>query len=301
MGLTNFPGGIASFGMPVLPGLPPTTGTVFFVCNATNANGSDGNSGLRPDQPLATIAKAHTLATASKGDQIIVMPGHTEAVIAAGTITISKAGVQIIGLGSGRLRPVITYTTAVGASFDITGANVLVQNIVFKATGVDAVTAAVNVSAADVTFRDCEFELADATNQATLGLLTTAAADRLRLERVHMHGTADAGTAAAVRIVGGTDAVVKDCVMTGAYTIGKGGIDNITTPCVNLLVDGCTINNLTASSTNAINLAATSTGAVVNCRLSVLTGTAPITAAALNLAAGNYYKAAAGVAAGTLL
>jgi hypothetical protein len=301
MGLTNFPGGIASFGMPVLPGLPPTTGSVFFVCNASGASGSDSNSGLRPDQPLATIAKAITLATASKGDQILVMPGHTEAVIAAGTLTISKAGVQVIGLGTGRLRPVITYTTAAAASVDITAANVLVQNIVFKAVGVDAVTAAMNITAADVTVRDCEFELADATNQAVLGLLTTAAADRLRLERCHFHGTTDAGTAAAVRLVGGTDQVITDCVMVGAYTTSKGGVDNITTACVNLTVNACIISNLTASATVCINLVATTTGSVSNCRLSVLSGTAPIVGAALNQVGGNYYKAAAGVGAGTLL
>lgn len=301
MGITNFPNGVGSFGMPVLPGIPPTTGSVFFVCNATGANGSDGNKGDRPDQPLATIQKAITLATASKFDTIIVMPGHSEAVIAAATIAVSKAGLSIIGLGSGRLRPVITYSTAVAASFDVTAANVLIQNIVFKGTGIDALTAMINVTAADVTFRDCEIEFADGTNQAVLALLTSAAADRLRLERCHFHGTLNAGTSTAVRIVGGTDAVVKDCTIIGAFTTTLGGIENVTTAAVNLVIDGCTIENFTAAAAVAITLVATTTGIVVNCRLGVLTGTAPIVGAALNMVGGNYYKAAAGVAAGTLL
>jgi hypothetical protein len=40
---------------------------------------------------------------------------------------------------------------------------------------------------------------------------------------------------------------------------------------------------------------------ITNNRMSVLTGTAPIVAAAINGVGGNYYKAAVGVAAGTLL
>lgn len=302
MGLTNFKNGVASFGVPVLPALTlPSTGTAFFVCNATNANGSNGNSGLSPDQPFATLANAISNCTASKGDTIYVMPGHAEACIAAGTITVNKAGVRIIGLGVGRNRPVISFTTATAASFDVTAANVLVQNMVFSMVGVDAITAGINVSAADVAFVDCEMETANATNQATLAVLTTAAADRFRMERCHLHGTADAGSAAAVRLVGGTAITIRDCIMVGAYTTSKGPIDNITTAITNLTIDGCILSNLTALSTVCINLVSTTTGSVSNCRLSVLSGTAPIVGAALNQVGGNYYKAAAGVAAGTLI
>ena len=38
MVLTNFPNGVASFGLPVLPGMQPTTGKVlygYFVCSGT--------------------------------------------------------------------------------------------------------------------------------------------------------------------------------------------------------------------------------------------------------------------------
>jgi hypothetical protein len=67
-------------------------GTAYFVCNRTNANGSDGNSGLSPSQPLATLAKALTLVTASADDVIFVMPGHAENISGAGTVTCSTAG-----------------------------------------------------------------------------------------------------------------------------------------------------------------------------------------------------------------
>ena len=134
--MTNFPNGLASYGIPLPAGanLPFTTGKYVF---ADSVNGSNGHAGDSPDRALATIVKAITLATAVKADTIVCLPGHTEAVIAAGTITINKSGVRIIGIGSGRARPVFTYTTAAAASVDITAANVLIQNMVFSGIGVD--------------------------------------------------------------------------------------------------------------------------------------------------------------------
>jgi hypothetical protein len=52
MGTTNFPGGVTSFGVPVLGGgyaVPATTGNYFFVDSNT---GSNGNSGKDKDHPL---------------------------------------------------------------------------------------------------------------------------------------------------------------------------------------------------------------------------------------------------------
>jgi len=136
-GLTNYPNGISSFGMPVLPGVPPTTGTVYFLCNATNAGGSDGNSGLTPQQPLATLAAAIAKCTASKGDQVIVMPGHAETTTA---IPLNIAGVAVIGLGFGRNRPAFTATTAATDLINVSAANCSLMNVrlVGAASGVTA-------------------------------------------------------------------------------------------------------------------------------------------------------------------
>ena len=79
MGLTNFPNGISSFGVPVLGGgAITTTGSIFFVDSVT---GSNGNSGADSDHPFATIDYAIGKCTANKGDHILVMPGHNEAII----------------------------------------------------------------------------------------------------------------------------------------------------------------------------------------------------------------------------
>src|SRR3972149_5755717 len=122
MGLTNYPGGVSSFGMPMLGGggvtIPPTTGSVFFVHSGT---GSSGNDGLGPSSPTATIAQAIAKCTASKGDLVIVMPGHAENIASATSLALNKAGVSVIGLGRGRNRPVLSFTNTAG-KIPITGA-----------------------------------------------------------------------------------------------------------------------------------------------------------------------------------
>ena len=73
MGLTNFPNGITSFGVPVLGGGGPgglvAFNNVYFV---DGINGSDGNSGLDVSRPFATIQKA--VNTVVHRDAIIVLP-----------------------------------------------------------------------------------------------------------------------------------------------------------------------------------------------------------------------------------
>lgn len=69
MGLTNFPHGISSFGVPLIgtAGIPPFQGNYYFV-DATN--GADGNSGLSWDAPLASLDRAQVLATAENDDVV---------------------------------------------------------------------------------------------------------------------------------------------------------------------------------------------------------------------------------------
>lgn len=295
--MTNFPNGLASFGVPVTPAsVPATSGKVFFV----HSSGSNGNSGKDTAHPLATVAAAIAKCTADKGDTVLVMPGHTETLTAAAAIAVNVSGVRIVGLGTGRNRPVFNYTTAVGASFDVTAANALLVNLVFKPLGIDNVTAAVNVQAADCIIRACEFELANATNQAALGILTNASADRLVVEDCFFHGTSDAGTTNAIQVVGGDSIVIRRNYFHGAYASGSGAIQNVTTACTRAVIEGNVINNLTAACTKAMVFAAASTGQIARNYMQILSGTAPITGAAMSWVGGNYYAATIATA-GTLV
>jgi hypothetical protein len=111
--LTNFPNGLTSFGVPLVGSLgiqiPSRAGSdlgapVLFV-DATY--GSNGNSGLTPGDPLATITRA--LALAKAGSVIFVFSGsYVE------NIVVTLDYVQIIGVQvAGYARPDVVPVTGV--------------------------------------------------------------------------------------------------------------------------------------------------------------------------------------------
>lgn len=134
MGLSHFPNGfktgVVIRGIPIVNTHP---GRVFWVNNSSvlaqgAVGGSDGNDGSY-QRPFSTVTKAIAACTASRGDVIMVMPGHAESVASAGAIAFSKAGVALIGLGSGTLRPTFTFTTATTATITVSAANVTISNV----------------------------------------------------------------------------------------------------------------------------------------------------------------------------
>lgn len=278
-------------------------GNMWFVNSAAGTDAA--GRGLSPEAPLATINYAvATAAVADNHDVVVVLPGHTETCTAAGSVTMSKAGVSVIGVGDGRQRPTVNYTTNAAASFDITAARCRVENLTFTGMGVASVTNMVNVktAAADCTIRGCEFEHANATNQAANVILTDATANRLRIENCFFHGSANAGTNSAISLVGGNEIVIVGNRIFGSYHASNGVILSSTTDCLNITIDNNRIINRTAASTKCIVLTASSTGVISNNILAGLSGTAQVTAAAIDSVGNNYVKGAVGVAAaGTLL
>jgi len=267
------------------------TGARFFTDSGSGAS----TGGYNPDAPSATLIQAQTLCTANDGDIVFVMPGHAESIIAAAGMTFSKAGVTYHGLGNGRLRPTITFSTDIAAQMIVSGANVTFKNIVFDLTGLDAITAAIKVTAADVAFEDCEFVTNTGTAGVVLGILTAATATRFRVERCRFLGPAtNTGTTTTAQIKHevGIDYVIRDCYCTGKMTQS---ILNATA-----VLGGLIHNNVfvVATGTKAIAVDSSSTPMITNNRINVPSGTAPIVAAA-GFVAGNVYSAAAGVTAGT--
>lgn len=297
MSLTNFPNGITSFGIPVVGSGILTSGSVYWVSSTT---GSNGNSGTEPSRPFATIDYAIGRCTANKGDVILVMPGHTESVTAAGGIDCDVAGISIIGLGNGSNRPKISFSTSTSADIDIDAANVRIKNIVFDLTGIDALAAPIDVNAANFTLEDCEIIIANATAQATLAILTDANASGMVVKNCLFYGSDDAGATAAIRLVGGSNILIKDNIFVGSYGAAVGAISNITTAVTNLYIIGNHIHNRTSNSTKAITLLDGTVGFIANNRMQILSGTAPISAAGCSWVGGNYYANAVATG-GTLI
>jgi hypothetical protein len=211
----GFPAGIAIRGVPILQTHP---GKVFYVDNSTPGNGdnfvngSNGNKGTFKD-PFATIAYAISQARASKGDIIIVKPGHAETITAAGGLVLSKAGVAIIGLGMGSMRPTISLGTATSASITVTANNVTVSNILFLSTLLNVATV-FNIANAqvanDLTIDNCEFvdtsAILNFVSVLTIGT-TANISDGLTFTGNRIIGKASTPAAATTAIVTASDAI----------------------------------------------------------------------------------------------
>jgi hypothetical protein len=154
MATTNFPNGVSSFGIPVLPtGAVIGTGKVFFVAPGA-ANASDANRGDSLGSPLATLYKAHSLMTSGNND-VCYLVGNgassgsarlstalaqtVDATATAGTLNWTKNACHLIGVCAptsiaqrARIAPptgVYTVTTFGSANFVVvTGSGCLFSN-----------------------------------------------------------------------------------------------------------------------------------------------------------------------------
>lgn len=196
-----------------------TTGELFFVHSGT---GTDAvGYGKNPDAPLATLDYAIGLCTASKGDRIYLMPGHAETTTA---IALDVAGVQIFGLGTGRLRPALTATTAATDLLNVTAANCHVENVRFVGAA-SGVTALLDVAADDFTGVNLVFE----HGAAPLAAVTVPGAwSRGRLIGCTWRGTAAGPDYGVYFENGATAGAIKDWEIRGAraHYSGSSGLDN---------------------------------------------------------------------------
>lgn len=141
---------------------------------------------------FTTIDAAIGACTANAGDTIIVLPGHTEAVTST-SIACDVAGVRIIGIGSGSLKPTLTFG-ATDSRINVTAANCTFQNFRFTAGIGDVVTAVLHATAAQNTqYIDIEFYATSTFNFINCYTLGAAnISDGCRWERNYLR-TADAG------------------------------------------------------------------------------------------------------------
>lgn len=187
---SNFPAGFNNVTIRGVPITQAHPGQVFWVGDASTSvlpgqiGASDGNPGTF-NAPFNTIDYAIGRCTASRGDVIFVKPGHTETISAASAIALDVAGVAIVGLGAGSMRPTITYDTVNTTPFVVSAANCSIINMLFVANFL-TISAAITVTTAkDLTVQSCEFrDTSAALNFANMVKSTGAAntADGLYME-----------------------------------------------------------------------------------------------------------------------
>lgn len=246
---SNYPNGFAAGitirGIPLVQTHP---GEVFWVNNSSvlakgGVGGSDGNDGSYR-RPFSTIDYAIGKCTAGRGDIIVVMPGYTETISGAAGWACDKAGVAIIGLGTGTNKPTITFS-ATDSDINISAANVTISN--FRCvSSVNSLVAFMNVDEGYATIHNCDFVTGSATealcfiNQATTYDGLTVSGCKF-LQPTDPAGTGAAVNTGGIYLVDSEDILVENCTFRGQFESGI--IHNKTTACKGLVVRDCELSN----------------------------------------------------------
>ena len=175
MSISNYPNGFNEVTIKGQKLVQTHPGKVFWVNNSsvlpeTGVGGNDGNPGTYT-KPLATLDYAVGKCTASRGDIIMLMPGHAETISSATALALDVAGIAIVGLGEGSLRATLTLDTAAAATIAVSAADISIKNVVFSANFAD-ITALFTPSAANFHVENCDF-VATATNMNFLTIVDT--------------------------------------------------------------------------------------------------------------------------------
>jgi hypothetical protein len=87
----------------------------------------------------------------------MVKAGHTETISDATTFAANVAGVAVIGLGTGSLRPTITFGTANTATIPVSVDNVAFKNCIFTANFLSIAACFTLSTAKNFAVEDCFF------------------------------------------------------------------------------------------------------------------------------------------------
>jgi hypothetical protein len=221
----GFPNGVTLRGVPVLN---TYSGKVFFVSNSGSNLGYNGTY----ESPFQTLTFALTQCTADKGDIIFLMPGYTEAISSAAELTVDKAGVSIIGLGSGSDRPTFTFDTATTASILVSADNVTIENVLGVA-GIDGLINPFNVTG-DNLWADLEWQDASAAVEAARAMLLTGSSNSV-VNLKYTGFTVGNAVVNAIRLVGCTNVFIN----IDAYGVcTTAWVQFLTTASINVTVNG---------------------------------------------------------------
>lgn len=272
MPVTNYPQGVASFGIPQMgpnPLLINPAGAVLFVNSATGRDnrgrvtfpGSSASSVTGgstqgpqgdPTAPLATVTYALTFTQANRGDIIIVMEGHSETL--AANISVANAGVTIYGCGQGDARPL--FTTG-GFSLVLTGNGSVAANLRFNMATSITLFGVVQLQGNGSYVYNVKVIGSDTTS---VGFYLSG--NRATMDTCEVSGTTT-GFASGVLFNATDELVVRNCNIHGIFAAAPITVAAST----NFVIDGNTLRQLSASVDAVISGVVTaSSGYVTNNR-----------------------------------
>ncbi len=272
----SFPNGVVA-GVSV-NGLPLTIsnpGEIFWV-NSSSVLPKSGVAGQSRtsatpgkgtyNRPFLTINQALDSCLANRGDIVMVMPGYTEtnAVTLSTGTTIDVAGVAIVGLGAGDLKPTITQTH-VTADINITSANNLIYNFRFVSGVADHVNT-LHITGANCHIDSCEFMCSAADTASNSSITSTATASFLKVTNttINMESSILGVAVTDVLPENGIEflsdgTVIQNCNILGHFKTAA--IQNLTTAAVGVIINDNNIYNIsTTAVTGALSTTSGCTG-----------------------------------------
>ena len=267
----GFKNGVTIRGVPLVTTNP---GKVFWVNSTTVRLGGDSGVVAGEDsntsqsgtfqRPFETIDFAINQCVASRGDIIFVMPGYTETIPLATTLVPDVAGVAIIGLGSGTLRPTLSLS-AVASSIILSGENTIFKNFLLLAEQDNTIMVEVTGSDIQVVDVECRSRIAATARQFVTGI-DVGGGTANDCDRVVVSGCKLTSPA-----VGATDGIklsevcegviIENCQIFGDFSVAP--IHNPTGKvCTNLTVRDCELTQLQAADL-ALELVSACTGNLI--------------------------------------
>lgn len=261
----------------------------WYVCSSFTGGPGAGN-GSTADKPLATIVAALTAIAATgrtnRGDVIKVLPGHAEDISSADYASAlgTTKGISIQGVGTGTMRPTLTWTIA-GSTFLLDTNDCELANLNLNLAGAHAagsaltVAAPITVSGTGCRIVDCFIYWGYDADQIvgdgitwtgangkflgntcialvaavpTNSFMALTAADHIEIAYNYIHGPTDGTT--------------------------RGVIYGVTTASIHVNIHHNYLHNILASSTIAMSLLTASTGSIAYNNASVESGILPFTA-----------------------
>jgi hypothetical protein len=167
----NYPNGAGeTSGDPLVTAAPITvSGAIWYVNSATgsDAGGARGKERIRP---LATLAQAHS--NASAGDIIVLAENHAE--VLTSSQVFNKAGIVVASAGSGATRARFTRAADI-EMFDITAAGVQLRNLYLAAPTVNsALKHKIRIASSGCQVIGCYIECNDNDGEESLQMVTGA-------------------------------------------------------------------------------------------------------------------------------
>ena len=270
MAKSNFPNGFAQ-GV-IIRGVPLTVtnpGESFWV-NSTSVEPEGGYDGGAPVgsylNPFGTITKAMAACVANRGDIVYVMPGYTESVSASDLAISTVAGVAIIGMGSGGLKPTFT-STATGSLVTCAVNNVSIYNLRFVAN-VASVVSGLSITGEDFSMDSCELMSNVAASDFDIGLITSAAAMGLSVTNCTFNSESSVAGLAVTEVPAvGLRTLGDRSFIAGNSFLGNfstSAIHNVTTAVLgSTIIDNDIYNISTTAAGGLISLAAGCSGLIM--------------------------------------